>query len=255
MAMDTAIVTLACYLLAFSFAAAQKDEEKTAVTSAMTTPDFNRTHTSTLTPTNSTGQAADVSNSIAFSSTTRDGGTLATTTAAPPESTGHPRTSNGTSMLTTTTPPPPAATTSTAQTATGHTSTAASTATADSSSTGSSSTGSSPTGSSPTDSSSTDSTGRTTKGLRLNISEMSMTIAFSSVLGALGLAVVVFIFHKCKHRIQYLHQPLNSTGDADEFAADDDTLVISGGLYDGHPIYDNVPPVPADQSQFRLQFL
>lgn len=115
-----------------------------------------------------------------------------------------------------------------------------------------------------------------------------MTIAFSSVLGALGLAVVVFIFHKCKHRIQYLHQPLNSTGDAgkdhppsptppltirpanttssfikqlkmsfsaDEFAADDDTLVISGGLYDGHPIYDNVPPVPADQSQFRLQFL
>ncbi|KAI9524456.1 hypothetical protein NQZ68_018139 [Dissostichus eleginoides] len=63
--------------------------------------------------------------------------------------------------------------------------------------------------------------------------------------------------YRCKHNIQYLHQPLNNTDDtADAFVADDDTLVISGGLYDGHPIYDNVPEAPAaDRSQFRLQFL
>lgn len=37
--------------------------------------------------------------------------------------------------------------------------------------------------------------------------------------------------------------------------ADDDILVISGGLYDGHPIYDHVPTASEDQSQFRLEFL
>lgn len=106
-----------------------------------------------------------------------------------------------------------------------------------------------------------------------------MTIVFSAVLGAFALALVVLMFHKCKHKIQYLHQPLNNAGKAfplvmhsvyrivsvvsnvlnpisfsgDEFVAEDDTLVISGGLYDGHPIYDNVPTAPDDQSQFRLQ--
>ena len=49
--------------------------------------------------------------------------------------------------------------------------------------------------------------------------------------------------------------PVHIKFSADAFVADDDTLVISGGLYDGHPIYDNVPTVSEDQSQFRLEFL
>ncbi|KAM8914931.1 uncharacterized protein AB9W97_012104 isoform 1-T2 [Spinachia spinachia] len=205
--MEAIFATLCCYLLASPFAVAQKQEEPT-VPPAITTPDFNSTLTSTPTsPTKSTGQVTDTSNSATFSSSTRDGATFAPTTAATPESIAAPRTSNSTS----TTATPPAPPTSSMQTAVLH-------------------------------------------GLRLNISEKSMTVAFSSVLGVLGLAVVVFMFHKCKHKIQYLHQPLNSTGDTDDFVADDDTLVISGGLYDGHPIYDNVPPVPADQSQFPLHF-
>ncbi|XP_037304346.2 sialomucin core protein 24-like [Pungitius pungitius] len=235
--MDTIFTTLLCYFLAFPFTVALNS----SVPSATTAPD-NGTHTSTLPlPTNSTGHVTDVSNSTAFSSTTRDGGTFSPTTAATPESTGLPRTSNSTAP-TATTPPPPAANASSTQSTAGPTSTAARTATAEAS---------------PTVDRWTGSTGRTTLVLHrtgLNTYEMSMTIAFSSVLGVLGLALVMFMFLKCKHKIQYLHQPLNNTGDPDEFVADDDTLVISGGLYDGHPIYDNLPPVPADQSQFRLQF-
>ncbi|KAL6112543.1 uncharacterized protein ACO6RY_09280 [Pungitius sinensis] len=241
--MDTVFTTLLCYLLAFSFTVALKQDEKPPVPSATTAPD-NMTHASTLPlPTNSTGHVTDESNSTEFSGTTRDGGTFGPTTAATPESTGLPRTSNSTAP-TATTPPPPAATAWSTQSAAGLTSTAARTATAEASL-----------------------RNRTQyltcfysslsvlHRIGLNTYEMSLTIAFSSVLGVLGLALVVFMFLKCKHKIQYLHQPLNSTGDPDEFVADEDTLVISGGLYDGHPIYDNLPPVPADQSQFRLQFL
>lgn len=38
------------------------------------------------------------------------------------------------------------------------------------------------------------------------------------------------------------------------FVSDDDTLVISGGLYDAHPIYDNVPTLSDDQYEYRLEF-
>ncbi|XP_017264329.1 sialomucin core protein 24-like [Kryptolebias marmoratus] len=96
---------------------------------------------------------------------------------------------------------------------------------------------------------------RTTQGLNLNVSEKNMTIIFSAVLGVFLLALVMITLHRCRHKIQYMHQPLNSTNEEDGFVADNDTLVISGGLYDGHPIYDNIPPVPSEPSQFRLEFL
>ncbi|GAA6216781.1 flocculation protein FLO9-like [Lates japonicus] len=99
-----------------------------------------------------------------------------------------------------------------------------------------------------------DSVDSITQGFGLNTSEKNMTIVFSVALGVFGLALVMFMFHRCKQKIQYLHQPLNNT-DGDAFVADDDTLIISGGLYDGHPIYDNVPEAPEDRSQFRLEFL
>lgn len=95
----------------------------------------------------------------------------------------------------------------------------------------------------------------TTGASRLNISEKNMTIIFSGMLGFFAVSIVLIMFYKCKHKFYYLHQPLNNTDDTDGFAANEDTLVISGGLYDGHPIYDNVPPTPAEPSQFRLQFL
>lgn len=101
----------------------------------------------------------------------------------------------------------------------------------------------------------TESVHRTTQSVHLNVPEKSMTIIFSAVLALFVVALLIIMLHRCKHKIQYLHQPLNDTEDTGGFMADEDTLVISGGLYDGHPIYDNVPPVPADQSQFRLEFL
>lgn len=50
-------------------------------------------------------------------------------------------------------------------------------------------------------------------GLGLNISDFNLTVLFSVVLGVFALALVVFMFHRCKHKIQYLHQPLNNTDD------------------------------------------
>uniref|UniRef100_A0A3Q3LDY3 Cell wall integrity and stress response component 4-like n=1 Tax=Mastacembelus armatus TaxID=205130 RepID=A0A3Q3LDY3_9TELE len=92
-------------------------------------------------------------------------------------------------------------------------------------------------------------------GLGLNTSEKNLTIVFSVILGLFAVAIIVLVLHKCKQKLQYMHQPLNNSSDTEMFVADDDTLVISGGLYDGHPIYDDVPTAPAEQSQFRLEFL
>ncbi|CAG5978814.1 unnamed protein product [Menidia menidia] len=100
----------------------------------------------------------------------------------------------------------------------------------------------------------TESVDRATHGLDLNTSEKSMTIIFSAVLGVFALGIVTIMLHKCKHKVQYLHQPIHSSEEADEFVAGEDTLVISGGLYDGHPIYDRLPPDPPNQSQVCLEF-
>lgn len=50
-------------------------------------------------------------------------------------------------------------------------------------------------------------------GLGLNSSEKIMTILFSVALGVAALGLVVYVFHRCKQRIQYLHQPLDNTED------------------------------------------
>uniref|UniRef100_A0A4W6CB92 Uncharacterized protein n=1 Tax=Lates calcarifer TaxID=8187 RepID=A0A4W6CB92_LATCA len=222
--MDT-ITILAYCLLAISFAMAQTEKENLTTTpTTTTTPDLNLTHTTTfVTSSNSTPHATVISNmteeTTPFTSTARDNETVN-------ETTSQPQTSQSTTILiplpnstsmTTTTPA------THAQTFTMLTTTAI----------------------------------QTTAGyisFGLNTSEKNMTIVFSVALGVFGLALVMFMFHRCKQKIQYLHQPLNNT-DGDAFVADDDTLIISGGLYDGHPIYDNVPEAPEDRSQFRLEFL
>ncbi|XP_035517037.1 putative GPI-anchored protein pfl2 [Morone saxatilis] len=259
MAMDT-FATLACCLLALSFAVAQTENGSlTTIAPTISTPDVNLTHTTTM-ASNSTVPVTVISNSTEnatpFTNTTHNNETFTKTTAATTESTSHLQTSqpttimtpltNSTSLTKTTpgnhTPTFNAPTTPAMQTTEANISTPDTTVitTANLSS---------------TVYTTSDSLNRTTQGLRLNMSEKNMTILFSVVLGVFATAVVVFMFHQCKQKIQYLHQPLNNTDDTDAFVADDDTLVISGGLYDGHPIYDNVPTPSADQSQFRLEFL
>lgn len=48
---------------------------------------------------------------------------------------------------------------------------------------------------------------------RLNLSEKNITIIFGVILGVIVMSLVGFMFHKCKHNIQYLHQPLNNSED------------------------------------------
>ncbi|XP_034725902.1 flocculation protein FLO11 isoform X2 [Etheostoma cragini] len=257
MAMDTSFATLVCYLLVFSFAAAQT-ENNMSITSTATTAGLNLTHTTTMVTSSNatvrvTGNSNLTENTTPFTSTTRNNETV-NKTEATTESTSHRQTSQSTTVtapltnsttLTTTSPGTAtftAVTNLTIQTTMGHISTPDTTI----------NTTANP---SHTVNTTSDSMYRTTKGLGLNVSDFTLTVFFSVVLGVFALALVVFVFHRCKHKIQYLHQPLNNSDDTDAFLAEDDTLVISGGLYDGHAIYDNVPTTPADQSQFHLQFL
>ncbi|KAI4826768.1 hypothetical protein KUCAC02_030201 [Chaenocephalus aceratus] len=247
--MDTISAGLACCLLALSIAVVQA-ENITTIRPIIPTSRSNMTNGTMVPSPNSTVISNLTGNTAPFTSTTRDNETYTGSTAATNESTSHPSQAtaltNTTSQITTTpgnrTPTLTAQTTPATQTTAGNMSTP--TATVITTAT-----------SSHTVNTTSDSMNRTTHGLRLNISEKNMTIVFSVVLGVFALALVGFMFRRCKHNIQYLHQPLNNTDDTDAFVADDDTLVISGGLYDGHPIYDNVPEAPAaDRSQFRLQF-
>ncbi|XP_034061660.1 uncharacterized protein YBL113C isoform X1 [Gymnodraco acuticeps] len=245
--MDTNSAGLACCLLALSIAVVQA-ENITTIRPIIPTSRSNMTNGTTMVPSpNSTVISNLTGNTTPFTSTTRDNETFTGSTATTNESTSHPSQAtaltNTTSQITTT-PGNRTPTLTATQTTAGNMSTP--TATVITTAT-----------SSHTVNTTSDSMNRTTQGLRLNISEKNMTIVFSVVLGVFALALVGFMFRRCKHNIQYLHQPLNNTDDtADAFVADDDTLVISGGLYDGHPIYDNVPEAPAaDRSQFRLQFL
>ncbi|KAJ7998727.1 hypothetical protein DPEC_G00207880 [Dallia pectoralis] len=105
-----------------------------------------------------------------------------------------------------------------------------------------------------------------TKEFGLNHSEQGMTVFFSVLLGVFVLGITMFVFSRCKRMQQYSHQPLYN--DVGVPLAADDTLVISGGLYDGTPVYnptmtttdmeddetfDNHQRVP-QPSQFRLEF-
>ncbi|XP_056241858.1 sialomucin core protein 24-like [Seriola aureovittata] len=250
--MDTIFATVACCLLAVSFAEAHA--EKMNLTITPTTPGLNLNHTTTLvTSSNTTVHATVISNisedTTSFTSTTWDNETFN-------ETTSHPQTYQSTTILNpltnssllTTTTPGTHTSSFTAVTMPVIQSTAGYISTPDTSVITTAN-------SSNTVNTTSDSVDRITQGFGLDISEKNMTIVFSVALGVFGVALVIFMFHRCKQKIQYLHQPLNNTDDTDAFVADDDTLIISGGLYDGHPIYDNVPTAPEDQSQFRLEFL
>ncbi|KAG7472145.1 hypothetical protein MATL_G00105550 [Megalops atlanticus] len=114
----------------------------------------------------------------------------------------------------------------------------------------------------------------------LSYSEKAMTIFFSVLLGVAILAVVVYSLTRCRREgTQFMHRPLYNNSEepgeqlsgfsgADRFKARDDTLVISGGLYDGPEVFnptmtteedvgfhsDQLPFAPGP-AQFRLEFL
>ncbi|KAJ0068639.1 hypothetical protein NL108_010312 [Boleophthalmus pectinirostris] len=94
-----------------------------------------------------------------------------------------------------------------------------------------------------------------TRGPQLSISERNLTITFSVMLGLSALAVVAVKFHRWSHKLQFLHQPLHNTQDLNALTEEPGTLVISEGLYNEHPIYDNVPPARQDEAHFSLEFL
>ncbi|MCI4375342.1 hypothetical protein PGIGA_G00108270 [Pangasianodon gigas] len=107
-------------------------------------------------------------------------------------------------------------------------------------------------------------TNNETAGAGLNHSEASLTILFSVVLGVivliiLGLSVYKMTKSKCA---QYSHHPLHNEDTGGQFTVTDDTLVISGGLYDRPQIYNStITALNEDQTftytptQFRLEFL
>lgn len=235
------VAALACCLLALSFALVQTENNTQTVTTPTAPADFN------LTQPNSTAHVTDMStfseDTTQYTGTTEDKGAFTKTTAATTESASQPQTSQSTTMS-----PPPASLKTTMPTTQTPTFT---TLTTQTNQTAADNTSTPDTPAMTT----SQSVNRTTTGLGLNASERNMTIVFSAVLGAFGAALLMFMFHRCKHKIQFMHQPLHNTDNTDGFLADDDTLVISGGLYDGHPIYDNVPPVPGNESQFRLEFI
>ncbi|XP_018580810.1 uncharacterized protein LOC108918206 isoform X2 [Scleropages formosus] len=105
----------------------------------------------------------------------------------------------------------------------------------------------------------------------MSYSEKSMTIFFSVLLGIVVLVILMYIIKRCKRKTQYSHRPLCNSSEetVDRFVAADDTLVISGGLYDGPCIYNptintlneeeefhnDQPPFAPRPTHFRLEFL
>ncbi|XP_036839146.1 sialomucin core protein 24-like isoform X3 [Oncorhynchus mykiss] len=112
----------------------------------------------------------------------------------------------------------------------------------------------------------------TVPGFGLDNSEKGMTVFFSVVLGVFVLGIFMYMLNRWNQMRQYSHRPLynNSEAEVGGSLAADDTLVISGGLYDGSQIYnptmtttdmtedefnfDNRLHV-SQRSQFRLEFL
>ncbi|XP_061114131.1 sialomucin core protein 24-like [Conger conger] len=106
--------------------------------------------------------------------------------------------------------------------------------------------------------------------LGLSRSEAALTIFCGLMLGLTVLAITGYSLHRCKQKSsQYIHQPLyNSSEDTGDRSVPDDTLVISGGLYDGPEIFNSSlaadedmgfhsdpPPFAPQPAQFRLEFL
>ncbi|XP_007899808.1 sialomucin core protein 24-like [Callorhinchus milii] len=119
-------------------------------------------------------------------------------------------------------------------------------------------------------------TGASVSQYRMKSSEIILTITFSVILGLTILGVIMYNVTKCIHkREHYLHRPLyNSSHSSFEepggsYNIPDDTLVISGGLYDDSRVYNpnmtileddddlrsEYPTFNSKYSQFRLEFL
>ncbi|KAG9464462.1 uncharacterized protein [Eleutherodactylus coqui] len=104
----------------------------------------------------------------------------------------------------------------------------------------------------------------------IKYSEVVLTSIFSTILVVVLLAMLAFCFIKYrKRRSQYCHRPLcENVYEAEVYSPPDDTLVISGGLYDAPRIYnpnmtvlEEEDPQPdyvsfsSRPGQFRLEFL
>ncbi|XP_059509466.1 sialomucin core protein 24-like isoform X1 [Stegostoma tigrinum] len=109
--------------------------------------------------------------------------------------------------------------------------------------------------------------------MHLKKQEIILTICLSTILGVVILTIVMYNVTKCKRRrAQYSHRPLCATSNEESgrsYNIPDDTLVISGGLYDESRVYNpnmtvleeddefhgDYPAVTSKYSQFRLEFL
>lgn len=105
----------------------------------------------------------------------------------------------------------------------------------------------------------------------MDYAEIILTSIFSVILVVVVLVILSFGFKRClRGTSQYSHHPLRETSyePADGYSPPDDTLVISGGLYDAPRIYNpNMTVLDEEESQndfasinsrpgqFRLEFL
>ncbi|XP_069801781.1 uncharacterized protein [Dendropsophus ebraccatus] len=109
-----------------------------------------------------------------------------------------------------------------------------------------------------------------TMGNGMKYSETILTSIFGTVLVVVLLTMLAFCFNKYrKQRSQYSHHPLHeNVYESEGYSPPDDTLVISGGLYDAPRIYNpNMTVLEEDDAQhdyvsfssrpgqFRLEFL
>ncbi|XP_066479403.1 uncharacterized protein [Tiliqua scincoides] len=108
-------------------------------------------------------------------------------------------------------------------------------------------------------------------GARLKDSETILTIGFAIILALTILGFIVYLLNRYrKRRDQYSHHPLyNASSEiVDRYATPDDTLIISGGLYDAPRTYNpslmvyededlqiDHLPFSAQHGQYRLEFL
>ncbi|GCB64285.1 uncharacterized protein [Scyliorhinus torazame] len=114
-----------------------------------------------------------------------------------------------------------------------------------------------------------------TSGTRLHLrkQEIILTICLSTILGVVILTIIMYNVTKCKQRrAQYSHRPLYASSYEEpggSYNIPDDTLVISGGLYDESRVYNpnmtvleeddelhsEYPAFSSKYNQFRLEFL
>ncbi|KAL0978765.1 hypothetical protein UPYG_G00174900 [Umbra pygmaea] len=229
---------LTCFLITISLVTTKTNLESPTETGMTVTPSkassvttFTTTVTSNQTDTTATSNYTSVTfqTTIYANSTQSSNGTTQntdhsnSTTSAPPESSSNPRTTQPTASAFTTIAP----TTQAAKTTEIHTPSI------------------SPPEHSTKNQPETHTTIWMTKGMHndkqdsgLNKSEKSITIFFSVMLGVFIFGISMYLFSRCKQNRQYSHRLLYNNADVGVPLAADDTLVISGGLYDGTAIYN-----------------